>query len=158
MKTCSKCRQEKPRSEFYKDRARPDGLYTSCKSCHYERTSTWRRENRELVRERERERYYAEGHRERKRVEKRLRKYGLTQEAYESLLDSQGGVCAICQLPFVDPNESPKDWDVPSVDHCHETGRVRGILHRRCNLALELGLTAEDWRRAESYLAVGVVA
>ena len=34
MKTCSKCKIEKDRSEFSKDRSRKDGLYPQCKKCH----------------------------------------------------------------------------------------------------------------------------
>ena len=34
MKTCSKCKEEKPFSEFYKNRKRKYGLHNHCKSCH----------------------------------------------------------------------------------------------------------------------------
>lgn len=53
------------------------------------------------------------------------RKYGLTESTHDSMLAEQGGVCAICKAPSPD-----------SVDHCHGTGRVRGILCRRCNAGL----------------------
>lgn len=53
--------------------------------------------------------------------------HGVTREQYEALLASQGGVCAVCQLPFD---------KTPAVDHNHETREVRGILHQRCNLAV----------------------
>lgn len=33
-KTCSKCGQLKPVDQFYKDKRHPDGLFSSCKSCH----------------------------------------------------------------------------------------------------------------------------
>lgn len=39
-----------------------------------------------------------------------------------------------------------------SVDHCHDTGAVRGILHRRCNLALEFLLSDAETQRARDYL------
>lgn len=57
-----------------------------------------------------------------------LRKYGLTTEAYERLLDAQGGTCAICSRP---PGQRLLD-----VDHDHATGRVRGLLCSRCNMAI----------------------
>ena len=55
------------------------------------------------------------------------RKYGLTLEAYQELLDSQGGGCPICGKP-----------DPDNVDHDHETGRVRGILCWDCNIARQV--------------------
>ena len=151
VKTCVTCQAEKSLDEFYRDKNRSDGLYPHCKACHYERTSTWRSLNIERVRELERERYHAGG-KHRKKAEKRLRKYGLTPEQYDALLARQRFMCPICELPFAEDGPSG-DWDIASVDHDHATGQVRGILHRRCNLALELGLTAEDWKRADAYLA-----
>lgn len=61
------------------------------------------------------------------------RKYGITSADYEALHDAQGGVCGICKLPemFDDPKSGrPR---LLSVDHCAETGAVRGLLCFRCN-------------------------
>lgn len=51
MKTCSRCHSEKPRSEFYRDRRRIDGLYSHCKQCAREVAAAWRKANIERVRE-----------------------------------------------------------------------------------------------------------
>lgn len=53
------------------------------------------------------------------------RKYGLTPEEYDDMLVKQNGLCAICQ------KREPK-----YVDHCHDTGVVRGILCPGCNTAI----------------------
>ncbi len=58
----------------------------------------------------------------------KYRKYGLTEERYQEMLEAQGGVCAICQKP-------PKTIRL-SVDHDHRTGRVRGLLCYCCNYGL----------------------
>lgn len=58
----------------------------------------------------------------------RLRKYGLTLDAYNVILRKQGGVCAICSHP---PRKSKL-----SVDHCHKTNVVRGLLCDACNSGL----------------------
>lgn len=52
-------------------------------------------------------------------------KYGVTREQYTALLNEQDGHCACCI--------STKNL---SVDHDHETGRVRGILCKDCNTSL----------------------
>jgi hypothetical protein len=56
-------------------------------------------------------------------------RYGITLAERSKMLEDQGGCCAICK------SETPgsKNWH---VDHCHVTGRVRGILCQRCNLLL----------------------
>ena len=56
----------------------------------------------------------------------KLRRYGLTIAQFSEMLESQNGLCAICQ----------KTLKQPSVDHDHKTGMVRGILCRICNAAL----------------------
>lgn len=59
-----------------------------------------------------------------------LAQYDLTEEQYASILEDQGGTCAICNSP-------PKKINL-AVDHCHTTGKVRGILCGTCNRALGL--------------------
>jgi Recombination endonuclease VII len=79
--------------------------------------------------------------------------YGITPEQYESMLAAQGGGCAICQ-------EEPKDSRGfrPHVDHCHETGAIRGILCGPCNKGIgSLRDSPELVRRALEYLIKGKV-
>lgn len=56
-----------------------------------------------------------------------LRTYGLTQEQYDSMLEHQGGVCAIC---------GGKRRYLLAVDHDHKTGQLRGLLCKLCNSRL----------------------
>ena len=53
--------------------------------------------------------------------------YKLTQQDYEDLLDRQEGLCKICTEPLDDSGV---------VDHCHTTGKVRGLLCQQCNSGL----------------------
>jgi hypothetical protein len=57
--------------------------------------------------------------------------YGFTPEEYEALLESQGGVCAICASAEVQGYGKRL-----AVDHCHDSSRVRGILCGNCNRGL----------------------
>jgi hypothetical protein len=56
---------------------------------------------------------------------------GWTQELWDATMLLQQGVCALCGQPF-----NASRGGVPAGDHDHVTGRPRGILHARCNLAL----------------------
>ena|ERR1700730_4342225 len=72
------------------------------------------------------------------------RQYGISLEEYERLLALQNGACAICRR---------KSKRMLCVDHCHKTGRVRGLLCVRCNTGL--GLYKDDpslMRRGADYL------
>lgn len=60
------------------------------------------------------------------------RDYGITLERYEAMLAAQDGRCAICRVRF----DSLTYKGVASVDHCHDTGRVRELLCRNCNNGL----------------------
>lgn len=74
------------------------------------------------------------------------KKYGVTIEQYEAMLLQQGGVCAICKKP-------PVEGVCLSVDHNHQTGEVRGLLHSSCNLGI--GNFEEDpqlMRNAADYI------
>lgn len=73
-----------------------------------------------------RSRRWRQANPEKRRAQKLRQDYGLTPEQFDSMLRAQGGVCAICQ-------ESTTDY---CIDHCHVTGRVRGILCRPCNVGI----------------------
>lgn len=74
--------------------------------------------------------------------------YGITLEQKDEMLAAQGGCCAICATDK--PNGAHQRF---VVDHCHDTGRVRGILCHACNVALGgLGDTVESVERAVLYL------
>lgn len=76
------------------------------------------------------------------------RQFGLTQLQYEAMLLAQGGGCAICGRP---PRASYPG--TLHVDHCHDTGRVRGLLCQVCNLSLgKFNHDPDLLRRAAEYL------
>ncbi len=76
-----------------------------------------------------------------------LRKYGITPEVYETMLIEQRGVCAIC---------GGVDSRKLAVDHCHSTGRVRGLLCGTCNRGLgNFRDSTELLERAKGYLSAG---
>lgn len=66
-----------------------------------------------------------------------MKTYGLTPEQFDELLRSQGYACAICGTgdPGISNITKARQWD---VDHCHSTKKVRGLLCRKCNMALGL--------------------
>jgi hypothetical protein len=68
----------------------------------------------------------------RRRVHK---KYGIAHEQYESLLEKQQKLCAICKTPYAGSYQDSKTKRF-AVDHDHETGLVRGLLCSCCNTGL----------------------
>ncbi len=56
-------------------------------------------------------------------------KYGITLQFYKDLLEQQGNVCAICK-------NTCKFRKRLSIDHCHATGKIRGLLCHKCNTGL----------------------
>ncbi len=68
---------------------------------------------------------------------RRKNKYGITGEDYNKLLKLQLEVCAICK-------QKCSSGDNLCVDHNHETGKIRGLLCRKCNLAVNLVQENED--------------
>ena len=79
-------------------------------------------------------------------------KYGVTLEQYDAMLAAQGGVCAICGTS--EPKGKRGAFGPTfSVDHCHTTGKIRGLLCGLCNPALgAFGDSVERLRAAISYL------
>jgi hypothetical protein len=56
-------------------------------------------------------------------------KYNLSEQEYDKRLAEQGGLCGLCHRP-------PGEDELFVVDHDHETEEVRGLIHRKCNLAI----------------------
>lgn len=83
----------------------------------------------------------------------RLRyRYGMELEEYDAMVAAQGGKCAICQQAPTSRN-TRSHWDGKlCVDHCHDSGKVRGLLCNDCNLAIGYGKTPEVLRAAAEYL------
>lgn len=78
------------------------------------------------------------------------RRYGITYDQYVDLLNKQNGVCAICEQ--TEPHSSKKNL---SIDHCHKTGIVRGLLCSECNTGL--GKFKDDIKllnKAKEYLCI----
>lgn len=74
-----------------------------------------------------------------------MKAYGITQEDYEQMLDAQSNQCAICGVYRAKL----------AIDHDHKTGKVRGLLCRKCNRGLGYFKdNAEGIQRALDYLTL----
>ena len=111
-KSCSKCGETKPASSFYSRKRGTSGTYSACKECLRKARNPRSVRNAQLK-----------------------NRYGITLVEYERMLESQAGVCKICGGP-------PMHRGTYHVDHCHRTGKVRGLLCHKCNVAL--GMVGDD--------------
>lgn len=95
----------------------------------------WRKANPEkwkAISDKSRAKRKAEGKKpsiEQQRKYHRKWKYGLTIEAFDSMFEGQGRACAACRT------ETPTTKNKWHIDHCHNSGKVRGILCHVCNTA-----------------------
>lgn len=120
-KVCTKCKELKNFSEFYKasgksSKINPVGRKSHCKDC----ISAQRKE------------YYSTPKGYKYSIEKAWRDKGIyfTIEQYQEMLESQNNGCAICGVPH------NKNRTALCLDHDHVTGKIRGILCHMCNTAL----------------------
>ena len=64
-----------------------------------------------------------------------FRRDSIREEIYEKLFNEQNGVCAICGLPET-AKHATGQFKKLSIDHCHTTGNIRGLLCRGCNTGI----------------------
>ena len=149
MKKCTKCKEIKEYSEFYKDKRAKSGLQSECKKCHSARTKIYREKNSEHYKEYHKN-YYKENmenHKCNSREYHLKSKFGITLDDYNEMLYNQDGKCKICEIHHT---ELKKALD---VDHCHETSRVRGLLCNNCNRGIgHLKESIKNLDRAKKYL------
>ena len=132
-KTCTKCNIEKELTEFHKRKTSKVGYKPQCKSCRKEEMATRYKSNKEHILEKVRKwkANNREKHLQYNREYNLLKKYNLTMDDYNKILDSQKGCCAICGTQKLGYGHSRL-----CVDHCHTTGKIRGLLCNACNIAL----------------------
>lgn len=124
-KKCTKCLANKSREAFNKAKKNKDGLNTWCRACTNEYSREWARKNKK--RHQENYNRWRKNNLEHANDLDRLRSYGLPKGRYKQILKIQKGCCAICKT------NSPAPKKTFCVDHCHKTGKVRGLLCHRCN-------------------------
>jgi len=137
MKTCNLCNKEKSLDDFVKRSNRASGRQPYCKECH----------NNKM-----RDKYDS-------KVMKDYdlkRAYGIDLKQYEEMFFQQKGCCKICNKHISELNQKIKKS--LSVDHCHTTGKVRGLLCDKCNRGI--GLLNDDidiLNNAIKYLTYGTI-
>ena len=149
-KVCKHCGSTKPLDRFHRDRAARDGRRPECKACTAARRRAWYEANREREISRVKawqqanpERVNESQRRNRARPERKRalrdqyyrRTFGISADDFDALLAQQGGGCAIC-------GKRPERDASLHLDHCHDTGAIRGILCLSCNQGL--GLFGDD--------------
>lgn len=134
VRVCKDCKLEKPLDDFYKYRDNRNGKtyhYTRCKPCHILITLPKTTEEKAARYTRDRKLRY--------------KKIGGSQELFDDLNAKQNGLCAIC-------GDLPHGTHL-SMDHNHDTGVVRGLLCRSCNVGIgALQDKPELLERAARYL------
>jgi hypothetical protein len=83
-----------------------------------------------------------------------LRKtYGISSEQYQEMLVAQNFGCAICGTSESAVRKASGKQHALCVDHCHATGKVRGLLCVNCNIALgKFKDNTQTMQRAIDYL------
>lgn len=117
MKHCSNCRISKPEEDFYRSRGH---LRSHCKPCHKGKVKERRKERGEEFKESERRRC-------------RAKKYGMTVDEVDEFTSARGNCCESCGRH---ESEVQTRYGKLDIDHCHETGEVRGLLCPPCNKML----------------------
>jgi len=140
MKTCTKCNTEKPLDKYGVDKTTKDGYRYSCKECYNAQQREYANNNKDLIKSRnaakaeQRKAYYqSDRGKESSRRSHLKRKYDITLEEYNELLEQQNNKCKICNT-----EETSERNEFLSVDHEHSSGRIRGLLCNTCNRALGL--------------------
>lgn len=119
-KRCSRCGEEKPLEDFYRNRRKKDGKNSYCKPCSLAaKRDHWKK---------------AEDTRARSYETHLLNRYGMTPEDYHALRESQEGCCVVCGCdPRVEFAHLHEKVQRLQVEHSHQTGNLRGLVCQRCN-------------------------
>lgn len=136
-KICLDCKEKKTITMFSKNKTGTQGVQARCRDCAKKRAAEWRLLHPFYSAQRAAAGYYHS-----MKWQRMFQRYGLTKEQFLELEAKQNGRCAICE----------KERRLV-VDHCHTTGKVRGLLCTGCNTGLG-HIEKESWlKRATAYLS-----
>jgi hypothetical protein len=128
-KICNKCKLTKDHNEFSKRGKNSNLLQSSCKMCVAARV---RKNYKDYYSVRAKELYKQNP---RKADDARLKRlYGISIAQYNEMLEEQNNVCAVCLKPETSTHKNGTIKQL-SVDHCHKTNKIRGLLCDACNRA-----------------------
>lgn len=65
-----------------------------------------------------------------------FKKYGLSRTDIDRMRDNQNNLCAICGKQETAKANNKRKIKSLSVDHCHKTGDIRGLLCMKCNTTI----------------------
>jgi len=151
---CSRCFIFKPWNEYHKAKNGVHGHHSFCKECRKNKVPAQHYQNRidENGRECARchqyktwDHYYNDNKTSTRKstrcdecikMARRISTFGITEKEYLALVEKHNGLCAICGNPETFVNPQTNDIQVLGIDHCHTTGKVRGLLCSACNLGL----------------------
>jgi len=151
-KLCIKCEKDLPVESFYANKNGPGGIASYCKECQklYQRDrrraiSKAKKQSQEQVKQilegrevsefDEYMHHSMEGYLNPDNQRVLLHRYGITLAEYSALFLDQKASCKICLAPFEGS---------PNIDHCHDTGKVRGLLCGPCNKGLGMFKESQD--------------
>lgn len=132
MKRCSRCCEVKTIEAFGKSKSS-----SWCLLCKNVAQKTRRLTQGDAMRARERANRIKRGSWRRENL---WSKFKITENQYAAMLKAQHGVCEICQMPEVTTRNGKTK--ALAVDHNKASGKIRGLLCAKCNMAL--GLLDED--------------
>ena len=124
-KICCSCKELKDITEFSKNRCQKDGFCHQCKSCVKKSYSP----------EKERLKYLKNKEKSIKRSTnwRMKHKFGITSDDKKNMFLCQNKLCKICSTEMTLVGGSDNS---AQIDHCHKTGKIRGIICRKCNLGI----------------------
>lgn len=135
-KECLICKTIKPLVSFHKHGATRTRRSPYCSDCANKKARDWTAANS-----------HRDDYKKRKRANYYKHKYNLSIEQVEEIFDNQNGCCDICR------KQLHKGFQGFDVDHCHKTGKIRGILCNNCNKAIGgLQESVENLKSAILYL------
>jgi len=151
-KNCRECKIDKPLDQYFKVSKNQPTLRGECKDCKNlyaknlrktysqeklnnlkEKQKIHYNKNKDIILQKGKE-YIKSNPNVSKRAELKHR-FGITLETFVQMVQEHNNLCAICEEPEIGKHQKGTPRDL-SVDHCHSTGKIRGLLCQKCNKGL----------------------